>query len=357
MMMPGREYQAQPSRFGFNGKENDNEVKGFGNQQDYGMRVYDLRLGVFLSVDPISKKYPELSPYQFASRNPIWNVDIDGLEGTNSTSAAISAGVKQYTDDKKSQAKGLAKLFTTWEPYRNLWNYSADWGKAVTGDQAAIHNVNVKTTQVIVAGTNSIVHTTTDPVVFVATMPTRSTNDNIQGLTYYGLNGLEMWLGYKILEGMDDEPSGSPDRRKVKPGQVEKLPNGMRGTWVTEYPESWPANAYQYQEFATGRKPGLTLKVGEANFDDFLDNVLIEVKSTYGGNIINSKTGEFSKWFETSKNGGLEIYNQAVRQIRSANGIKIQWQFQDQRTLDAFKKFLQNRGIKSGIEFILKPKK
>lgn len=68
-------------RFSFNGKENDNEVKGDGSQQDYGMRIYDPRLGRFLSVDPITAKYPELSPYQFSTNNPIQNIDVDGLEG------------------------------------------------------------------------------------------------------------------------------------------------------------------------------------------------------------------------------------------------------------------------------------
>jgi RHS repeat-associated protein len=59
MGMPGRKYSATSSyRYGFNGKENDNEVKGEGNQQDYGMRIYDPRIGKFLSVDPISKEYP-----------------------------------------------------------------------------------------------------------------------------------------------------------------------------------------------------------------------------------------------------------------------------------------------------------
>jgi hypothetical protein len=38
-------------------------------------------LGRFLSVDPISKDYPELTPYQFASNTPIWAIDLDGLEG------------------------------------------------------------------------------------------------------------------------------------------------------------------------------------------------------------------------------------------------------------------------------------
>jgi RHS repeat-associated core domain len=67
-------------RFGFNGKENDNDVKGWGNQQDYGMRIYDPRVGRFLSVDPISREYPWYTPYQFAGNTPMQAVDIDGLE-------------------------------------------------------------------------------------------------------------------------------------------------------------------------------------------------------------------------------------------------------------------------------------
>ena len=44
-MMPGREYQAAPYRFGFNGKENDPEAHGFGDQYDYGFRIYNPRIG------------------------------------------------------------------------------------------------------------------------------------------------------------------------------------------------------------------------------------------------------------------------------------------------------------------------
>jgi len=68
-------------RYGFNGKENDNEVKGSGNQQDYGMRIYDPRLGRFLSTDPLTKSYPMLTPFQYASNNLVWMIDLDGLEG------------------------------------------------------------------------------------------------------------------------------------------------------------------------------------------------------------------------------------------------------------------------------------
>jgi len=82
MRMVGRTYHVSSSlyRYGFNGKENDNESKGDGNEQDYGMRVYDGRVGRFLSVDPIAMQYPMLTPYQFGSNDPVSGIDQDGLE-------------------------------------------------------------------------------------------------------------------------------------------------------------------------------------------------------------------------------------------------------------------------------------
>jgi RHS repeat-associated protein len=68
-------------RFGFNDKENDNEwVK-----QDYGMRIYDQRVGRFLSVDPLREKYPWNSTYAFAENRPIDGKDLDGLEWDKAT--------------------------------------------------------------------------------------------------------------------------------------------------------------------------------------------------------------------------------------------------------------------------------
>ena len=94
MLQPGRKYSAAGTgyRYGFNGKENDNEVKGEGNQQDYGMRIYDPRLGKFLSVDPISNEYPWNSPYSFAECDPINYVDLDGLERGGSPAQAGPVG-------------------------------------------------------------------------------------------------------------------------------------------------------------------------------------------------------------------------------------------------------------------------
>lgn len=79
--MPGRSFVgANGYRYGFNGKEKTDEVSGNGNDYDYGFRIYNPRLGRFLSVDPLFKGYPWLTPYQFAGNSPILNIDLDGLE-------------------------------------------------------------------------------------------------------------------------------------------------------------------------------------------------------------------------------------------------------------------------------------
>jgi len=79
MLMPER-FGGGDYRYSFNGMESDDEVKGKGNSYDYGFRHYDNRLGKFLSLDPLAKSYPWLTPYQFASNSPIVASDIDGLE-------------------------------------------------------------------------------------------------------------------------------------------------------------------------------------------------------------------------------------------------------------------------------------
>jgi RHS repeat-associated protein len=80
MEMPGRKFSPEKYKFGFNGKLKDDEVYGEGNFQDYGFRMYDTRVCRFISVDPLTNKYPELTPFQFASNSPIRFIDMDGLE-------------------------------------------------------------------------------------------------------------------------------------------------------------------------------------------------------------------------------------------------------------------------------------
>ena len=87
MLMPGRHANTADYRYGFNGKEMDNEVKGEGAHYDYGFRIYDPRLGKFLSEDPLFRAYPWYTPYQFAGNKPINSTDLDGLEEYSSYQA------------------------------------------------------------------------------------------------------------------------------------------------------------------------------------------------------------------------------------------------------------------------------
>ncbi|MEP6675846.1 MAG: RHS repeat-associated core domain-containing protein [Ferruginibacter sp.] len=78
MLMSDRKFAAgNEYRYGFNGKELDSEDPV---QYDYGLRIYDPRLGRFKSFDPFTTSFPMLTPYQFASNSPLANIDLDGGE-------------------------------------------------------------------------------------------------------------------------------------------------------------------------------------------------------------------------------------------------------------------------------------
>jgi len=99
MQREDRNDQVAGYRYGYNGKENDNDVMGEGNQQDYGMRIYDPRVGRFLSVDPLTRSYPSWSPYPFAMGRVIDGVDLDGLEYLKADEAKLKIRLSGGPDE------------------------------------------------------------------------------------------------------------------------------------------------------------------------------------------------------------------------------------------------------------------
>lgn len=75
---------AKDYRFGFNGMEKDNEMKGMGNSLNLGARIYDSRLGRFFSIDPRIKEYSWQSPYSYYKNTPISMIDFNGEGGEDS---------------------------------------------------------------------------------------------------------------------------------------------------------------------------------------------------------------------------------------------------------------------------------
>jgi len=78
--MPGRHGNTEKYRYGFQGQEMDNEVKGTGNSLNYKYRIHDPRVGRFFAVDPLTKKYPWNSSYAFSENRVIDGVELEGLE-------------------------------------------------------------------------------------------------------------------------------------------------------------------------------------------------------------------------------------------------------------------------------------
>lgn len=77
-LMTGRHGSSNEYDRGFNGQLKDDELKGEGNSYDFGNRMYDPRIGKFLSTDRLAGKYAYQSPYVFAGNTPIMAIDAQG---------------------------------------------------------------------------------------------------------------------------------------------------------------------------------------------------------------------------------------------------------------------------------------
>lgn len=78
MQITERTGSSDDYRYGFNGKEKDDEIKGGGNSYDFGARMYDPRVGKFLAIDPFEKNLAWSSPYSSFANSPLLYIDSDG---------------------------------------------------------------------------------------------------------------------------------------------------------------------------------------------------------------------------------------------------------------------------------------
>jgi len=85
----------------FNGKELDEETGLY----YYWARYYDPRTSLWISVDPLAEKHPEISSYVYCAGNPINLIDPDGRDWTEKN-GKISWNEKVTSAKDKDLVKG-----------------------------------------------------------------------------------------------------------------------------------------------------------------------------------------------------------------------------------------------------------
>jgi RHS repeat-associated protein len=147
MQQPGRNYNSQDYRFGFNGKEKDNELLGEGNAYNFDARMYDPRLGRWLSVDPLAEKSPEQSPYDFAFNNPISYIDPDGRWPKGPVDELSGGKVREKLRDAWEGIRGWFKKPPPLDPKKIID------AKDLTSDEEEIPNTSAS---IGITGINSV---------------------------------------------------------------------------------------------------------------------------------------------------------------------------------------------------------
>jgi hypothetical protein len=104
-------------------------VKGEGNQVDFGLRVYDPRVGKFLSVDPMGRARASWTPYNAMRNNPISNIDpTGGLDEWVQTKDG-----QTLWDDKVIDQKSATQRYGDGATYRGAgYSYTSKSGEKVT---------------------------------------------------------------------------------------------------------------------------------------------------------------------------------------------------------------------------------
>jgi len=95
----------------FTGKERDSET-GFSY---FGARYYDSDLMTgWLSVDPMSDKYPNISPYAYCGWNPVKLVDPDGRDWYETENTETKEKEIKWTDYKSQEEMDKNKIDGTY---------------------------------------------------------------------------------------------------------------------------------------------------------------------------------------------------------------------------------------------------
>ena len=121
--------------FTFSAKEKDAET----GYSYFGARYYSSDLSIWLSVDPMSDKYPSLSPYTYCANNPIKLVDPDGRK-IGDVDEASQAKINALTDRNSADySRAFTRQYRRLERSKQVYNfYEATENEITTSTQGKV---------------------------------------------------------------------------------------------------------------------------------------------------------------------------------------------------------------------------
>lgn len=115
MVQPGRTFSSQNYRFGFNGheKEGTDWTGNDGSVLDFGARIYDAKLGRFLSTDPWEDKYAWQTPYAYFKNSPIATIDFMGFGDEDDVQSEANCSTCEKNGDSETSNKQYSYNLST----------------------------------------------------------------------------------------------------------------------------------------------------------------------------------------------------------------------------------------------------
>ena len=304
---------------------NKKELQEETQQYDYGARFYDPVIGRWGTIDWLAEDPTQidLTPYNYVGNNPISKSDPDG-NCPNCVTALIGAGIGGLIG---GGAEAISQLYHS----GHITSWRAVGGAAVQGG--------------IVGGAAGF----TGGASLLVTAGTTAGANIVGGIANRGIQGRNTTLKDVAIDGAVGAVAAIGSHYLQK--GLSSLASKIAGNWVSESTSGWSKAAIAYQEQITGVSAGNAYEINGVRFDGLKNGKLLEAKGSYD-DFVNIKTGEFQSWFK----GKFALLNQAERQLRAANGIPIEWNFSNQKSLDATKKLFEGNGI-TGIILKYTPSK